>query len=217
MGRGRIIAAFSAVSAVLLTASILFTAVSDNRTGSVFGGIFAPLLSYEPAVASVGGERIYRRDLEMFRLTAKLGELSGGEASDMSDCTDAEALNQVIELVLLARSAADNGVSPDAATLDAALGPLYAALDTEPGKTLRDGYRAEFGRSDKAFGDDLRNTVLRALTVKIFLLSLYYTASAQGMVSSDLSEEQAVETLRAKLLTKLRVENDIEIYRGQSE
>lgn len=180
----------------------------------MFGGVFAPILAYESPSASVGGSKLYRRDIYMFRLAAGLRKLSGGDAEG-SDYTDGAALNELIDQTLLAGSASENGVSPDAGALDGELAPLYAALETSSGAALRDAYKARFSRSDKAFGSDLRAAVNRALTVRVFLLSLYYTASAQGMVPADQSEEQAIATLRSKLLTKLRVEKDIEIYENE--
>lgn len=214
MGRGRIITVFTVASAVLMLTSVLLAASSQNRLNEVFGGVFAPIFSYESPVASVGSIKLYRRDAYMLRLVARLSGISGGDSTG-SDYTDDEALDMLIDQTLLAGSASDNGVSPDPEALDEALAPLYTALETEAGGALRDAYKTEFARSYGAFDSDLRNAAERGLTVRVFLLSLYYTATAQGMVSSDLDETQAIGMLRDKLLIKLHVETDIKKYNDE--
>jgi|GEM_PF-990321 hypothetical protein len=211
MNRVRVIAAFAAASTALILVCVLIAAASQNRLGEVFGGIFAPILTYESPVAKVDGTNLYRRDIYMFRLIAKLQSTDGTDTGE-SEYSDAEARGELVDQILLAGSAAENGVSPDSGALDGALAPLYTALETEGGSALRDAYKTEFSRSDKMFNSDLRAAVSRTLTVKVFLLSLYYTAEAQGMIDTGQNEEQAILTLRTKLLTKLKVEKDIVTY-----
>lgn len=210
MHRGRLVTAFAAASAVLMLASVLLSAALENRLHTAFGGIFAPILANEK-VAAVGDVRLYSRDIEMLRLCVELRSIaSGGESSD--ELSDDEALRELINQTLLAKYAANNGMTYDSTALDEALAPLYAALETDEGHSLRSDCMEKFERKEKDFETDLTAAVRRELIVGIFLKSLYYTAAAEGIVSPGFSEAEALEMLRNKLLIKLRVETDIEIY-----
>ena len=107
----------------------------------------------------------------------------------------------------------DSGISYDAETLDNVLSELYSALDTDEGRRLEEKYKEEFARSDKAFEADLRAAAERELKIDVLLMTLYYAAAAQGMLSDELTEDEAKETLKGRLLPKLRAKTIIEIYR----
>jgi hypothetical protein len=205
MRRGRLVTAFAIASAVLILASVLLSAALDNRLDTVFGGILKPILANK-TVASVGGVKLYSRDIDMLRLCMRLRSMTSEEL------TDDDALRELIDQTLLEKAAKDNGVTYDTTALDEELASLTAALETDEGRSLRSGYMDKFARNEKAFEADLTAAVRRELLVDIFLKSLYYTASAEGLVSPEFSEAEALEMLREKLLIKLRVETDIKIH-----
>jgi hypothetical protein len=210
MHRGRLVTAFAAASAVLMLASVLLSAVLENRLDTVFGGILKPILANEK-VAVMGDVRLYSRDIEMLRLCVQLRKVaSSGTSGD--ELSDDDALRELIDQTLLAEYAADNGMTYDSTALDEALAPLHAALETAEGQSLRSDYMEKFARKEKDFEADLTAAIRRELIVGIFLKSLYYTAAAEGIVSPGFSEAEALEMLRDKLLIKLRVETDIKIY-----
>lgn len=207
MRRSRLAAVFAALSVILLIASVLLAAALGDRLDTVFGGVLKPFIACE-LVAKVGNVKLYSRDIAVLRLVKSLQAQQDGDS-----LSDEWLLEELIELTLLLKYANDSGITYDAETLDNVLSELYSALDTDEGRRLEEKYKEEFARSDKAFEADLRAAAERELKIDVLLMTLYYAAAAQGMLSDELTEVEAKETLKGRLLPKLRAKTIIEIYR----
>lgn len=211
MRRIRMAVMYASVSVILIAISVLIEAALGNRLDTVFGGVLKPVISNK-LVATVGGVKLYTRDVAMQQLLFGIEQVSSGQG----ELTDDEALELLVEQTILSNYADSSGLTYDASALEEKLSAIYTLLETDEGRAFKTEYIERFGCSDKAFDTELRAVVEYGIKAEVLIMTLYYNAAAQGMLSEDLSEDEAKAVLKEKLLPKLRAKTIIEIYNKQA-
>jgi len=91
MRRIRMAVMYASVSVILIAISVLIEAALGNRLDTVFGGVLKPVISNK-LVATVGGVKLYTRDVAMQQLLYGIEQMNSGQG----ELTDDEALELLV-------------------------------------------------------------------------------------------------------------------------